>query len=96
LAGVSVECAEWVHGSQAAALICDGGMDTQPSEVDGIRIPWHILTLTMMGMLIVDNADLEALAATCARLGRWEFQLVMAPLRLAGGTSSPVNPIAIF
>jgi kynurenine formamidase len=96
LAGVSVECAEWVHASHVAALICDGGMDTQPSEVDGVRIPWHILTLTMMGMLIVDNADLEALAATCARLGRWEFQLVMAPLRLAGGTSSPVNPLAIF
>lgn len=96
LAGVSVEAAEWVHRSEIAAMICDGGMDTQPSEVENVRIPWHILTLTMMGMQIVDNADLEALAAACTRLGRWEFQLVLAPLRLAGGTSSPINPIALF
>jgi kynurenine formamidase len=96
LAGISVACAEQVHNWQVAALICDGGMDTQPSEVENIRIPWHILTLTMMGMPIVDNAFLDDLAATCERLGRWEFLLTVAPLRLVGGTSSPLNPIAMF
>ena len=40
--------------------------------------------------------DLEALAATCEELGRWEFLLVVAPLRVQGGTGSPVNPIAVF
>ena len=38
----------------------------------------------------------EDLAANCARLGRWQFQLVIAPLKLQNGTGSPVNPIAIF
>ena len=28
--------------------------------------------------------------------GRWEFLLVVAPLRIPGGTGSPVNPIAVF
>ncbi len=40
--------------------------------------------------------DLEALAESCERLGRASFQLQLAPLRLAGGTGSPVNPIALF
>ncbi len=35
-------------------------------------------------------------AAECARLGRWEFQLVIVPLVIEGGTGSPVNPIALF
>ncbi len=45
---------------------------------------------------LVDNANFEELAANCAELKRWEFQLVIAPLELIGGTGSPVNPIAIF
>jgi kynurenine formamidase len=49
-----------------------------------------------MGLHLLDNLDLEPLAATCAELGRWEFQLVAAPLRIEGGTGSPLNPIAIF
>jgi hypothetical protein len=49
-----------------------------------------------MGMPIIDNADLEPLAATCAELDRWEFQLVVAPLVIEGATGSPVNPIAIL
>jgi hypothetical protein len=49
-----------------------------------------------MGMPIIDNADLEALADCCTRIGRWEFQLVVAPLHLPGATGSPVNPIAVF
>lgn len=96
LAGVSIECAEWVHRTGIATLITDVGMDPQPSEVDEIRIPWHILTLVMMGMMITDNADLEALAAACERRNRWEFLAVMAPLRLTNANASPINPIAIF
>ena len=56
----------------------------------------HHILLPYMGMPIVDNADLEGLATTCAELNRWEFQLVVAPLFVPGGTGSPVNPIANF
>jgi hypothetical protein len=50
----------------------------------------------MMGIHLLDNADLDELAAACARLGRYEFQFVMLPLVLTRGTASPVNPVAIF
>jgi hypothetical protein len=49
-----------------------------------------------IGLWILDNPDYEELAETCARLNRWEFQAVIAPLKLANGTGSPVNPLAIF
>jgi hypothetical protein len=49
-----------------------------------------------MGVHLIDNADLDELAATAAHLGRYEFQFVMGPLILKRGTASPVNPLAIF
>jgi hypothetical protein len=49
-----------------------------------------------MGLLIVDNADLEALAETAARLNRWEFMFTAAPLPVTGATGSPLNAIATF
>jgi kynurenine formamidase len=96
LSGLSVECAEEIHDAEVAAIISDCAIDPQPSEVTGVRIPWHMLTLVFWGMPIVDNADPEALAKTCAELGRWDFFLTIAPIRLQGGTGAPVNPIAIF
>ncbi len=36
------------------------------------------------------------LVPLCERAGRWTFLCVIAPLRLPGGTGSPVNPIAIL
>ena len=49
-----------------------------------------------MGIHLLDNAQFDELAETCARLGRWQFQLTIAPLVLLKGTASPVNPIAVF
>ena len=45
---------------------------------------------------LLDNLALGGLAAACAERKRWEFLLSVAPLRVAGGTGSPVNPIAAF
>ena len=49
-----------------------------------------------MGIDILDNQDLEKVAETAARLNRWEFLLMAAPIRVPGGTGSPINPIAVF
>ncbi len=59
-------------------------------------MPIHSTAIPYMGMPLLDNADLEDLAAACVELGRWEFQLVIAPLVVVGGTGSPVKPIAVF
>jgi hypothetical protein len=49
-----------------------------------------------MGMQLLDNQNLDDLAAACAARSRWAFMLVIAPLKLVGGTASMTNPIAIF
>jgi hypothetical protein len=55
-----------------------------------------VVCLVAMGLWLIDNANLEDLARTATRLGRWEFLLTVAPLRLKNVTGSPVNPIAVF
>lgn len=59
-------------------------------------MPIHMIGIPYMGLPLLDNADFDELAAVCSELGRWEFQLVIAPLFVKGGTGSPVNPIAVF
>jgi hypothetical protein len=49
-----------------------------------------------MGLWLLDNCDLEAVARVAAELGRYEFCLTIAPLRIVGGTGSPTNPLAVF
>lgn len=56
----------------------------------------HRIVLSAMGVYLLDGVVLDQLAETAARLNRWEFMLVVAPLRVPGSTGSPVNPLAMF
>ena len=79
-----------------AALGCDSNSDTAPSSTEGVAFPIHVLALNAMGVLLLDYLQLEDLATACESAGRWEFLCLTAPLRIAGGTGSPVNPLAIL
>ena len=96
--GLDPRVVGWLHERQVAVLGGDGVHDPIPSGRvhRDWAMPIHMLGLAAMGLHLLDNLDLEPLAASCAELGRWEFQLVAAPLRIEGGTGSPLNPIAIF
>ena len=79
------------------ALLGADSVHEAPNSVPGLRVnPIHRFAIVARGMNLLDNIDLDAAAETAARIGRWEFLLVVAPLRVPGGTGSPVNPIAIF
>ena len=56
----------------------------------------HRLVLVALGTYLLDGIALDGLAETAARLNRWEFMLVVAPLRVPGSTGSIVNPLAMF
>jgi kynurenine formamidase len=79
-----------------ALLGGDGDSDVRPSPVPGVHSPVHALALTALGIPLLDNLDLEALSGACARAGRYEFLLVVAPLVVPRGTGSPVNPLAVL
>ena len=49
-----------------------------------------------MGVHLLDYLQFEDLARRCETERRWEFLFMVAPLRVVGGTGSPVNPIAMF
>lgn len=96
LAGLHADCLPWLFERRVAALGSDGVSDVLPSRVEGAPLPIHSVAIVAMGLHLLDNLDLDALAAACQDEGRWTFQLVIAPLVLARGTASPLNPIAIF
>ncbi|MFG2872585.1 cyclase family protein [Streptomyces sp. NPDC048338] len=74
----------------------DGNNDTAPSAVADIAFPVHVLAVQAMGIHLMDYLRFEDLVPVCAQAGRWSFLCVVAPLRLTGGTGSPVNPIAVL
>lgn len=95
-AGLHPHVAGWLHERDVAVLGGDGSNDAIPSGLSAWPFPIHELCIAGMGVMLLDNLDLERLAKVCAELRRWEFQIVVAPLLIEGGTGSPVNPIAIF
>ena len=95
-AGLHPECLPLLAERGIVCLGSDGNSDVRPSPVPGLHSPVHVLALTAMGMPLLDNLDLEALARACAAADRREFQLVLAPLNVPGGTGSPLNPVAVL
>ncbi len=95
-AGLHPTTAPFFAERRIAVLGSDGNSDTAPSTTDGVAFPIHVLALNAMGVHLLDYLQLEELAAACERERRWEFLFVAAPLRIPGGTGSPLNPVAIL
>jgi kynurenine formamidase len=95
-AGLDAACLAWLRERDVATLGSDAVSDVMPSRVEGVGMPIHEIAIVALGLHLMDNLDLDALAAACADEGRWEFLFVVAPLVLRRGTASPVNPIAVF
>jgi kynurenine formamidase len=95
-AGLHPSAVRYLADRRIAALGSDGNSDTAPSSTENIEFPIHTLTLVAMGVHLLDYLQLEELAGVCEREGRWEFLFVGLPLRIVGGTGSPLNPLAIF
>jgi kynurenine formamidase len=98
VAGLDPAVAAWLHERRAAVLGGDGVHDPIPSGrcAPDWPMPIHMVGLVSMGLHLLDNLDLEAVSEACVEADRWEFLLTLAPLRIPGGTGSPLNPIAMF
>lgn len=97
LAGLDPRCVPWLHQRSVAVVGSDGVTDALPGgAIPEWPLPLHQCLLVGMGVHLLDNLALAELASACAERKRWEFLLTVAPLRVAGGTGSPVNPIALF
>ena len=95
-AGSHASVAKWLKARDVAVIGSDGVSDVMPSGVEGRLNTLHELVLVGLGMPILDNLNLDDVAAEAKRQGRWTFLFVGSPLRVVGGTGSPMNPIAVF
>jgi kynurenine formamidase len=95
-AGLHPTTARFLAEREVAALGSDGNNDTAPSTTEGIAFPIHVLALNAMGVHLLDYLQFEDVVRHCEATRRWEFLFAAAPLRVVGGTGSPLNPTAIF
>src|SRR5690606_21177984 len=95
-AGWHASCLPWLRERDVALIGADTPQDVQPSGYPDVLMPVHAVALVAMGLWLLDNCDLEECVRTAEELGQWDFQLAVAPIRFAGTSGSPVNPIATF
>ncbi|MFG3346055.1 cyclase family protein [Streptomyces sp. NPDC048018] len=95
-AGLHPTAVEFLADREVAALGGDGNNDTAPGAVADVAFPVHVLAIHALGIHLMDYLSFEDLAPVCAETGRWSFLCAVAPLRLAGATGSPVNPVAVL
>jgi kynurenine formamidase len=91
--GLGADASAWLVEHRPLAVGADNlAWDVPDREEPGLgTLPGHILLLVRAGIYILESLYLEALAADGVR----EFAFVCLPLKLRGGTGSPVRPIAL-
>jgi kynurenine formamidase len=94
-AGLDATVIPWLKQRDIAVLGSDHPQGVNPSKTE-MPNAVHDFALVTLGIPLLDNCDLEALAEAAASRNRWEFMLTVAPLPVRGATGSPVNPIATF
>ncbi len=86
--GPEIAGARWLSERRVFAA----GSDTVAFErVPAGSMPVHVHLLVESGIHIIEVLDLEALAKAQV----YEFLFVAAPLKIQGGTGSPIRPLAI-
>jgi kynurenine formamidase len=90
------ELIDWFYKNEVSAY----GADTLSSELTnstttGTMVPMHIFLMNYLGIPIQELLWLEDLANDCKADGQYEFLYIASPLKIHGGTGSPINPIVI-
>ena len=94
--GLSAGAGRWLASLDVAAVAADnaaiGGLNDRQLADEPLDDDLHLILLHRHGIHLVEMLWLEELSAA----GRMEFVFVAAPLRIEGGTGSPLNPLAIL
>ncbi|MEU0876342.1 cyclase family protein [Nocardia brasiliensis] len=89
--GLGVQAAHWLGVRDVIATGSDTTAYERIPPGAGHRVlPVHRVLLVEFGIYIIEHLALEDLAAS----GLCEFAFLLAPLRIVGGTGSPVRPLA--
>jgi kynurenine formamidase len=90
--GPTEEAARWLAGRRIRATGAETiAYEQIKPELGHALLPVHSVLLVGYGIHIIEVMDLSGLAA----VGVHEFAFVLAPLKIVGGTGSPVRPLAV-
>ncbi len=92
----SRELVQWFQDMEIPNLVTDtiaNEVTTDPHN--GVALVLHGALMRNLGVTLTEIADLELLATDCAADGVYAFLYVAAPLKVALGSGSPVNPVVI-
>ena len=91
--GLGMASVAWLAERDASVIGVDNnGVECRPAEDPDAASPVHVALLRNLGLPMMELLDLEELVAS----GRREFLFVATPLRIVGGTGSPIRPIAVI
>lgn len=86
--GLSKRCAQWANAHDLLAWGTDQfGTDAIPPETEGEVLPLHIEMLTRSGIRLIENVFMQELS----RDRVYTLTLFVAPLKIKGGTGSPIR-----
>jgi kynurenine formamidase len=89
--GIGIAAAQWLLAREPMLVAADNCcVEVRPSE-PGTSLPVHAMMLIQHGVYLIENLELDALAAARA----YEFAFIIQPLKLKGATGSAVAPIAV-
>ncbi|MGY1682311.1 cyclase family protein [Geodermatophilus sp. SYSU D01176] len=92
----SPELVQWFQDMEIPNLVTDtiaNEVTVDPNH--GVALVLHNALMRNLGVTLTEIADLEQLAADCAEDGQYAFLYVAAPLKVAKGSGSPVNPVVV-
>jgi kynurenine formamidase len=92
----SPELVQWFQDMEIPNLVTDtiaNEVTTDPNN--GVALVLHNALMRNLGITLTEIADLELLAEDCAADKQFAFLYVAAPLKVALGSGSPVNPVVI-
>lgn len=91
------QMAAWLWNSRFAAVAADvPSLEVMPLDFSDPDRILHYQLIPLLGFCVGELLDLDALASTCRRLGRYEGMLISAPMNQPGGAGSPANAVALL
>lgn len=89
-AGLDRSAVDFIDRYQISVVGADNSaVECLPCEDEYLSV--HVALLLKRGIHLLEHLDLHEISAA----GCHEFFLVLAPMKIVGGTGSPINPIAI-
>jgi kynurenine formamidase len=90
--GLSADCIPWIRQKGFSIIGADNiAVEVNPSGIEGQALPLHTSLMLEDGVLFLELLDLEVVKSTVA-----EALFTLNPLRIVGGTASPVAPMLMF